>query len=144
MLPANDLLETLVRTKTAMSRLVAGDPEPYKALWSHEPDVCVMGGFGGYALGWDEVRQNTEMAASRFRGSKSFNVKMITHATDHELAYSVWIEHGEVLVEGRKEHAPLVVRVTHIFRREGNTWKIIHRHGDTVTEKTEASAILQR
>ena len=69
---------------------------------------------------------------------------MLVNGASGDLAYTVWIEHGEVRVEGRDDYAPLVVRVTHIFRREDGAWKIIHRHGDPVVEKTEATAILQR
>jgi hypothetical protein len=138
-----DFLEIIEETKAALSRLLSGDPEPFKALWSQEPDVSVLGGFGGYALGWEEVRQNTEMAASRFRGSRSFGVKMLTYDAGSNFGYTVWIEHAEVLLEGIELHASIVIRVTHIFRCENNEWKIIHRHGDPVTERTEAAAILQ-
>jgi len=61
-----------------------------------------------------------------------------------DLAYTVWIEHGEARLEGHEDYFPIVIRVTHIFRREEGTWKIVHRHGDPVIEKTEAAAIIQR
>jgi ketosteroid isomerase-like protein len=124
--------------------LAFGDPEPYKALWSHDPDVSVLGGFGGYALGWAEVSKNTDFAASRFRGAKSFEVKRLAHGASGDLGYAIWIEHGEVRVEGRDDTIPVVIRVTHVFRRQDGAWKIIHRHGDPVIEKTVATAILQR
>lgn len=144
MTPVDDLYETMDKAVAALSHLASGDPEPYKALWSHGQDVTVLGGFGGYALGWDQVSQNTEWAASRFRGAKSFAIKMLANGSSGDLAYAIWIEHGEVRVEGRDDYVPIVVRVTHIFRGEDGAWKIIHRHGDAVVEKTEATAILQR
>jgi hypothetical protein len=58
--------------------------------------VTVLGGFGGYALGWDQVKQNTEWAASRFHSAKSLEIKMLAHGASGDLAYMVWIEHGEV------------------------------------------------
>ena len=61
-----------------------------------------------------------------------------------DLGYAVWIERGAVSVEGRDEPGPLVVRVTHIFRREEGVWRLIHRHGDPIAEKTEATSVLQR
>lgn len=144
MTPLDDMRETLDKTTAALQRLVSGDPEPFKALWSHGQDVTVLGGFGGYALGWDQVSQNTDWAASRFRGAKSFGIKMLANGVSGDLGYAVWIEHGEVRVEGREDYVPVVVRVTHIFRREDDVWQIIHRHGDAVIDKTEATAILQR
>lgn len=143
MTPLDDMRETLDQTTAALQRLVSGDPEPFKALWSHGQDVTVLGGFGGYALGWDQVSQNTDWAASRFRGAKSFGIKMLANGESGDLGYAVWIEHGEVRVEGREDYVPVVVRVTHLFRQEDHAWKIIHRHGDAVIDKTEATAILQ-
>lgn len=43
------------------------------------------------------------------------------------LAYTVWIDRGQVRVAGRDEISPMALRVTYIFRREEGTWKIIHR-----------------
>lgn len=140
----NDLQDLVNRAVLALRRLVSGDPEPYKALWSQAQDVSVLGGFGGYALGWDQVKENTDWAATRFLGASSFDIKMLAQGESGDLGYAVWIEHGDVQVEGREGYSPLVVRVTHILRREEGAWKIIHRHGDPVVDKTVATAILQR
>jgi ketosteroid isomerase-like protein len=140
----DDLHEMIDQTVAALNRLVSGDPEPYKVLWSHGEDATILGGFGGYALGWDQIRQNTDWAASRFHGRKAFAIKRLAEGASGDLAYTVWIEHGEARLEGHEDYFPIVIRVTHIFRREEGTWKIVHRHGDPVIEKTEAAAIIQR
>ena len=140
---ADDLDEMLDRTRAALGRLVSGDPEPYLALWSQHPDVTVMGGFGAYQTGWEGVRENTRFAASRFRGGQITDVERLAAGVSGDLAFAVWIERGEVRVEGRDEPGPLAVRVTHIFRREAGAWRIIHRHGDPITQIREASSVLQ-
>jgi ketosteroid isomerase-like protein len=140
----DDLQDTMDRVVKAMYRLVSGDPEPYKALWSHLNDVTVLGGAGGYALGWKQVSENADTAALPFHGAKSFEIKKLASSLSGDLAYSVWIEHGDVRVGAREDYVQIVVRVTHVFRQEDGAWKIIHRHGDTVLDKTEAEAILRR
>jgi ketosteroid isomerase-like protein len=144
MSPADDLRETLDQAVAALNHLVNGDAGPYLGLWSHADDVTVMGGFGSFEKGWARVRQNTEFAASRFRGGRLLGVEEMAVGSSGDLAYAVWIERGEVRLEGRDELGPLVVRVTHIFRREDGAWRLIHRHGDPIVEKTEATAVLQR
>jgi len=144
MAPPEDLRDMLDRTVAALNHLVDGDPGPYLALWSHADDVTVMGAFGSYEKGWDRVRQNTEFAASRFRAGQMSGVEQMAVGANGDLGYAVWLERGEVLVERRDKPSQLALRVTHLFRREDGAWRIIHRHGDPITQITQASAVLQR
>ena len=144
MSPEDELREIMDKTEAALGCLVEGDPEPFKALFSHAPDVTVFGGFGGFARGWEQVSENTSFAAGRFSGRQSFEVELLASGMSGDLAYAIWIERGQVRVVGKEDFAPLVVRVTHLFRREDGAWKLIHRHGDTVVEKVAATAILQK
>jgi ketosteroid isomerase-like protein len=140
----DDLREMLDRTTAALGYLVNGDAGPYLELWSHADDVTVMGGFGSYERGWDRVRQNTLFAASRFRGGSLSSVEAMAAGESGDLAYAVWIERGQVRVEGKDAAGPLAVRVTHIFRREEGAWRIIHRHGDPISEVREAGSVLRQ
>jgi hypothetical protein len=45
----------VVVCQQALGELVEGRPEPFKALWSHAGDVVIMGAFGGYERGWEQV-----------------------------------------------------------------------------------------
>src|SRR5213593_1972316 len=136
MSPEDDLRATLDRTKAALGRLLHGEAGPLLELWSHADDVTVMGAFGSDEMGWDRVRQNTEFAASRFLGGKLGAVEEMAVGISGDLAFAVWIERAEVRVEGRDERGSLVVRATHVFRREGGARKLIHRHGDPITQIT--------
>ncbi len=140
----DDLREMLDRTTAALGYLVNGDAGPYLELWSHADDVTVMGGFGSYERGWDRVRQNTLFAATRFRGGSLSSVEAMAAGESGDLAYAVWIERGQVWVEGRDAAGPLAIRVTHVFRREEGAWRIIHRHGDPITEIREAASVLRQ
>ena len=48
-----------------------------------------------------------------------------------ELAYTAGLEHSSVSVDG--EPRSYVLRATQVYRREDGEWKVVHRHGDTVT-----------
>lgn len=134
---SDDFRAMLDRTVAAEYRLYEGDPEPYLALWSGKPEVTVLGAMGAYYRGPEQVRQNTELVASRFRGGRNQSVEPLAMGASGDLAFSVWIERGEARVVGRDDYAPLALRVTHIFRRENGDWKIIHRHGDAVMEQAD-------
>ena len=46
-----------------------------------------------------------------------------------DLAYTVGFERGPVSVDGGPER-DMVIRVTHIYRRFGEEWMLVHRHAD--------------
>jgi hypothetical protein len=49
--------------QASLGELVEGRPEPFKALWSHADDVVIMGAFGGYERGWEQVSARLESGA---------------------------------------------------------------------------------
>ncbi len=106
-----------------------GDPEPRKALWSHEDPVTVLGAFGVAASGWSECREVFDWLATVFTGSESFELEIIAAGVSGDLAYTVGYERSVVAREGGPMQ-PNKLRVTHVYRRENGEWKIVHRHGD--------------
>ena len=69
---------------------------------------------------------------SRYAGDRSpvsATVESTIVASSGDLAYTVGFERGAVRVDrGREEE--MVIRVTHIYRRGNDGWKLIHRHAD--------------
>lgn len=63
-------------------------------------------------------------------------------ARSSDLAYTIWLEKNVARVVGQGERGPIVLRVTHLYRREEGSWKVIHRHADTILDKIEAAAVL--
>jgi ketosteroid isomerase-like protein len=137
----NDFQEMVDRLKAAMQSLVEGDPEPFKALTSQADDVTIFGALGVYKRGKDEARQDTEWVASRFHGARKISIETLALGASGDLGYSAWLERGEVRLVGREDYAPIALRVTHIFRRENGEWKIIHRHGDGVMQRSDMPPI---
>ena len=45
------------------------------------------------------------------------------------MAYIVGYEHSSVSVDGGPVEV-IMIRVTHVYRREDGAWKVVHRHGD--------------
>ena len=50
-----------------------------------------------------------------------------------DLGYVVQLERHEGILVARDESEVVELRVTMIFRREGNGWRVVHRHADPVT-----------
>jgi ketosteroid isomerase-like protein len=52
-----------------------------------------------------------------------------------DLAYDVGIQRFRAKLDGGDDLAPVALRVTTVFRREEDGWKIVHRHADTIPEE---------
>lgn len=60
------------------------------------------------------------------------------------LAYTVEIERLEAKVGGGSELSELALRVTCIYRREDDGWKLLHRHADPRVSRQSAESVLER
>src|SRR5688500_10233499 len=112
----------------ALNRELNGDPEPMVEVWSHGSDVASMHPLGGRQLGWEQVRDSWEQAASAFSdGQVSLNDLVVVPIAD-DAVYTLGTEQGQAKVGG--ESIRVDRRVTNIYRREGGSWKMVHHHAD--------------
>ena len=54
-----------------------------------------------------------------------------------DLAYTVGFEHGEAAIDADTSQ-PMPIRVTHIYRRVDDEWRLVHRHADFPPEDPRA------
>jgi len=114
--------------------LLAGNPKPLKELYSHNQDITVLGGFGGFEHGWNEVGPRLDWAASQFAGG-SYERRTVSMVEGTDLAYTVSIEVNRVREAGKSDDTQLDLRVTQIYRRENGEWRLVHRHADPLVTK---------
>jgi ketosteroid isomerase-like protein len=113
----------------ALNSALQGDLGPLGAVWSHRPDVSNLGGVGGRALGWNEVRTDFQNL-SRLYPAGRIDPQDTIVVVGEDIGYSVCNESGRL----RSSEGPMVNfnrRATNIFRREDGKWKLIHHHADT-------------
>lgn len=129
----------LVEYSAAASKFYDGHPEAVKALWSHADDVTLSGAAGGpIARGWKEVSARLGWASSQFLGTHgSKAVEQVQVAVSGDFAYIVQYEHIRYLLPGQAKQAERHYRVTTIFRREPEGWRVVHRHADTLMTRQD-------
>ena len=71
------------------------------------------------------------------------SIETVAKYVTAELAYVVWIERVEAKVGGSEDLTPFALRVTMIFRSEEGTWKVVHRHADSITTPRPAASLIQ-
>jgi ketosteroid isomerase-like protein len=112
---------------SGLTRMIEGDLSVLEGIWSHDGSVTAMHPVDGREVGWEAVRSSfvpfTELASN---GSVELLDQLIRVFGD--VAYEVGFESGQFTLAGQ----PIKVghRVTNIYRREGESWKMIHHHTD--------------
>ena len=129
----------LTQWESAQSRFINGDPTSWKENASHAADASIFGAFGGHEKGWEEVGARNDWASHQFQESgASQNIEYLNTAARGDLAFTISIERQKAQIKGREPTAR-ALRVTQIFRKEGGTWKLLHRHADPLVERLQPS-----
>jgi ketosteroid isomerase-like protein len=127
----------------ALDAFFRGDPKPAQALYSHRDDATLANPFGPIATGWAAIADATERAASNYSDGEQTRFETMATCVTPELAYLVEVERFRARVGGNPEVASGALRVTSILRREGDVWRIVHRHADPITSARPAESVLQ-
>jgi ketosteroid isomerase-like protein len=127
-----DLDDTVQRYRLALAvEFVKGNPEPFKALWSHQEDVVLANPFGPAVRGWEGASAAMDYASSQFSDGEFSGFDRIASYVTTELATIYEVEHGKLRVGGGPVTA-FDLRATTTFRREDGSWKVVHRHADPI------------
>jgi ketosteroid isomerase-like protein len=110
---------------------LAGDLDTYAKVLPHADDFTLMPPFGGptrqgFVLN-DETREATR---STFRGGQVEVEVDASYMTD-DLAVLAVVERQRGLV-GDLPKQDWSLRVTLAFRRDGEQWRLVHRHADAL------------
>ncbi|HEY7558874.1 MAG TPA: nuclear transport factor 2 family protein [Candidatus Binatia bacterium] len=121
----------IAKLEAAETEFAQGRPAAFKELWSHADDVTLCGGFGGRVkCGWESVAARLDWASSKYSdGTRSS--ESISGTVGPDFAYRVQTELIRFRVAGRTDELTQQFRVTMVFRREADGWRIVHRHADS-------------
>jgi ketosteroid isomerase-like protein len=115
----------------AQIELQNGRPGPFKALWSRRDDSTLAGGFGGpVSKGWTQISDRLDTVGKQFSNGRHKATRIVASASG-EIGYVVQLEHIDYQVPGQPGDSSRDYRVTMIFRREAEGWRIVHRQADT-------------
>ncbi len=124
-----ELPEIVGRAADDASALIRGDVREYFALLPHADDYILMMPFGGEPRrGVDLSDETLDALSAYFEGGES-EFDVIQSYTSPELVVLVVMErqHGKV---GGLPEQDLSLRVTLVFRRDDDEWRLVHRHAD--------------
>ncbi len=125
----------LPRHLAAEQALCRGDAGPRSGTWSQRDPVTLFGAAVPLRRGWDEVSNTSRWLACRFSDLHDYRFELVAAGASGDLAYTVGFEHKKVTIDA--EPTTYTLRVTHVYRREDGLWKVVHRHGDHVSQSSD-------
>src|SRR5215208_498492 len=140
---ADDVDKLIEQYQLATAEFVKGNPEPYKAVFSHREDVTLANPFFPPVRGWEQVAETLERSASVLRDGKFVGSEIISKYVTSELAYVVSLVRGRAKVGRSLDTAPIALRTTMILRPEDGVWKVVHLHEDPITSPQPAESVIQ-
>ena len=138
-----DFDEVMTQSRAALDQIAKGNPAGYKALFSAREDITLGNPFGGFGRGRAAVYEQLERAASHYRDGGSTGFETVSQFVGTDVAYTVEIERFAAKVGGRPESSDLALRVTCVYLREGEGWKLVHRHADPRVARHAAESVIQ-
>ncbi len=82
----SSLQSFLPQWEEAQSRFVTGDPTLWKQNASQRNDATILGAFGGYERGWNEVGPRYDWASSQYKsGGATMKVEYINIGVSGDL-----------------------------------------------------------
>src|SRR5215212_878278 len=75
----------------------------------------------------------THGAALQISEGEGYTFDTIAWVETVDLACEVGVEHNRSKLGDAVAKVPISLRVTTVFRREDDGWKIVHRHADPIT-----------
>ena len=127
----------------ALDAFMKGDASPAKEFFSRRDDVTLANPFGPVARGWGEVEAAMERAAENYRDGHAVGFERVSAYAVDDLRYIVEVERLRSKVGGLVEEVDLALRVTTIFRREDEQWRIVHRHADPITTPQTPESVVR-
>ena len=129
--------------RQALHSYVKGDPRPALECFSRREDVTLANPLGPARRGPVEVDKAGEEGASLLRDGSIRGFEEVSRYSTSDLGYVVQVERVQARFPGNEDMVPFALRVTMIFRREEDTWKVAHRHADPITTARPISTVIE-
>jgi ketosteroid isomerase-like protein len=140
-----DLKEFIAQAEEAADAWVRGDLDRYLDLVHHARGFTLLAPTGGPAGQHEDRMGELRGWESTFTGGEATLEHVVTHVwADTVVLIMIERQHGRI---GDQPDQDLSLRVTHVYRRVGGDWLLVHRHADPLASTIspdELRALLRR
>jgi ketosteroid isomerase-like protein len=128
----HDFEQFMKRRDEAARAYVRGDAVPLGRLVTEKAGATFFGPSGGFEHGPQQVASAYESGATQFEPDGDSAFEILQMGASGGVAYWVGFQRARARMRDSGESRSFNLRVTEVFRREGNEWKLVHRHADAL------------
>jgi ketosteroid isomerase-like protein len=122
------LTQFVQRTEEAADAYVRGDMDDYLRLVHHANGFTLLAPYGGPASRHEDRATEIRSSDALFHSGEARLEQVETHAWgDTVVLAMIERQHGKI---GDSPDQEWTLRVTHVYRRDGSDWQLVHRHAD--------------
>lgn len=133
-----DFKEFMKRRELAAKAYVSGNAGPLDKISTHSLPATFFSPKGDYREGADKVSSTYKSDANAFEMDNDSEFEILQLAASDGIAYWVGFQRASVKLKGKADPVQFNLRITEIFRREDDDWKLVHRHADVLKSEAEA------
>ena len=141
--PLSGFDDAVAAFRHALDSFVKGDPKPCADFFSRRDDVTLANPLGPPRIGPADVDAAIAEAAATLRDGVVRGCEAVSRYSTADLGYVVQIERTEARLPGSEDIRSLALRVTMIFRREEDAWRLVHRHADPILTPRPISTVVE-
>lgn len=132
-----DFKRFMEQREAAAGAYVRGDAEPLGQMVARVSNASFFSPRGDYVTGADAVWSRYEEDAGAFDSGSDNRFEILDMGASDEIAYWVGLQRASAQLRGNPEPVEFNLRITEIFRREGDEWKLVHRHADQLASEAD-------
>lgn len=120
----------LADAERALNGIANGDISGYEALFTDSENVTLGNPYGPFQKGQAGIRKALTNATTKYVRSVELTTERIAEYGNGDWICLVEMEKGTVQFTGNEGLTEIALRVTTLFERQGENWKLVHRHAD--------------
>lgn len=128
--PEAELAALVEASAVANDALMRGEIATYNAMVRMAPDFVLMSPFGGTPSHGSDYTPERIEAVGRFFRNGALQQDLVATWAGRDLAVLVTIERPRHVEVGDLPAQDWMLRVTQVYRRDGDRWLLVHRHAD--------------
>lgn len=133
---AHDFEQFMKEREQAARAYVSGDAAPVLRLLTRVSPSTFFGPKGGYEQGADHVASTHQHGAEQFESGSDNHFEILQKGASDGIAWWTGLQHASARMKGKPDAVPMNLRVTEVFRREDEEWKLVHRHADLLASES--------